>query len=40
MFDHYAHLGGATFGAMYYMYGPRWWAFMRSEYQQIHSPTS
>ncbi|KAG0705596.1 hypothetical protein DFH29DRAFT_980840 [Suillus ampliporus] len=40
MFDHYAHLGGAAFGVMYYMYGPQWWAFMRSEYQQLHSPTS
>ncbi|KAG2346696.1 hypothetical protein BDR05DRAFT_958846 [Suillus weaverae] len=40
MFDHYAHLGGAAFGAIYYMYGPQWWAFMRGEYQQLHSPTS
>ncbi|KAH7922601.1 rhomboid-domain-containing protein [Leucogyrophana mollusca] len=29
MFDHYAHLGGAAFGAMYYMYGPSWWNYMR-----------
>ncbi|KAG1764054.1 hypothetical protein EDD22DRAFT_1049945 [Suillus occidentalis] len=40
MFDHYAHLGGAAFGAIYYMYGPQWWAFMRGGYQQLHSPTS
>ncbi|KAG2048076.1 hypothetical protein BDR06DRAFT_963174 [Suillus hirtellus] len=40
MFDHYAHLGGAAFGAVYYMYGPQWWTFMRGEYQQLHSPTS
>jgi len=40
MFDHYAHLGGAAFGAIYYMYGPQWWTFMRGEYQQLHSPTS
>ncbi|KAG2121870.1 hypothetical protein DEU56DRAFT_833416 [Suillus clintonianus] len=40
MFDHYAHLGGAAFGAMYYMYGPQWWAFMRNKYQRLRSPTS
>lgn len=40
MFDHYAHLGGAAFGAIYYMYGPQWWTFMRGEYQQLHSPTT
>ncbi|KAG1864903.1 hypothetical protein F4604DRAFT_1782701 [Suillus subluteus] len=40
MFDHYAHLGGAAFGALYYMYGPQWWAFMRGGYQQLHSPAS
>lgn len=38
MFDHYAHLGGAAFGAMYYMYGPEWWTFLRSQYQQRQSP--
>ncbi|KAG2071539.1 hypothetical protein BDR04DRAFT_1098000 [Suillus decipiens] len=40
MFDHYAHLGGAAFGVIYYMYGPQCWAFMRGEYQQLRSPTS
>ncbi|KAH7913821.1 hypothetical protein BJ138DRAFT_1133792 [Hygrophoropsis aurantiaca] len=29
MFDHYAHLGGAAFGVMYYMYGPTWWNYLR-----------
>jgi len=38
MFDHYAHLGGAAFGAIYYMYGPQWWTFLRSEYQQRQPP--
>ncbi|KIM88094.1 hypothetical protein PILCRDRAFT_813998 [Piloderma croceum F 1598] len=28
-FDHYAHLGGAAFGAFYYLYGPAWWDYMR-----------
>jgi len=28
-FDHYAHLGGAAFGALYYMYGMRVWDAMR-----------
>ena len=28
-FDHYAHLGGAAFGALYYMYGMRMWDAMR-----------
>jgi len=28
-FDHYAHLGGAAFGALYYMYGMRSWDAMR-----------
>ncbi|OJA11968.1 hypothetical protein AZE42_07247 [Rhizopogon vesiculosus] len=40
MFDHYAHLGGAAFGAVYYIYGPQWWTFLRSQYQQRQSPTS
>lgn len=25
LFDHYAHLGGAAFGAVYYYYGTPWW---------------
>ncbi|KAH9981014.1 hypothetical protein BGW80DRAFT_304415 [Lactifluus volemus] len=29
LFDHFAHLGGATLGAMYYMYGIRAWDAMR-----------
>lgn len=31
MFDHWAHLGGAAFGALYYMYGPAYWKFWRQE---------
>lgn len=29
MFDHWAHLGGAAFGALYYAYGPQLWTWMR-----------
>ena len=29
MFDHYAHLGGAAFGALYYAYGPQLWNMFR-----------
>ncbi|TFL05282.1 hypothetical protein BDV98DRAFT_501208, partial [Pterulicium gracile] len=29
MFDHYAHLGGAAFGAVYWMYGPAMWDRLR-----------
>lgn len=29
LFDHYAHLGGAAFGALYYYYGTSWWNFQR-----------
>ncbi|KIK60519.1 hypothetical protein GYMLUDRAFT_200694 [Collybiopsis luxurians FD-317 M1] len=29
MFDHWAHLGGAAFGAMYYYCGPRIWSSTR-----------
>ncbi|KAJ7043569.1 hypothetical protein C8F04DRAFT_1072556 [Mycena alexandri] len=29
-FDHFAHLGGAAFGAAYYVYGPRFWNWMRA----------
>ncbi|KAJ7155442.1 hypothetical protein C8R43DRAFT_1087522 [Mycena crocata] len=28
-FDHFAHLGGALFGAAYYVYGPRFWNWLR-----------
>lgn len=30
MFDHYAHLGGAAFGAFYYAYGPEIWDVFRT----------
>jgi membrane associated rhomboid family serine protease len=30
LFDHWAHLGGAAFGVLYYYYGPAFWDFMRS----------
>ena len=29
LFDHYAHLGGAMFGVLYYRYGIRWWEDLR-----------
>ncbi|GBE86152.1 Uncharacterized protein SCP_0900290 [Sparassis crispa] len=29
LFDHYAHLGGAAFGALYFMYGPSVWESFR-----------
>lgn len=29
--DHWAHLGGAAFGAAYYAYGPKLWARLRDE---------
>jgi rhomboid-like protein len=28
-FDHFAHLGGAVFGAIYYAYGPQFWNWLR-----------
>ena len=30
MLDHWAHLGGAAFGALYYAYGPQLWDWMRA----------
>jgi hypothetical protein len=33
--DHWAHLGGAAFGAVYYAYGPTFWTFMRRSHQSI-----
>ncbi|KAI0315883.1 hypothetical protein OF83DRAFT_308253 [Amylostereum chailletii] len=30
LFDHYAHMGGAAFGAAYYMCGMKWWDACRS----------
>ncbi|KAI0057211.1 rhomboid-domain-containing protein [Artomyces pyxidatus] len=29
LFDHYAHLGGAAFGGLYYAYGMDWWDKVR-----------
>jgi len=29
VFDHWAHLGGAAFGVLYYKYGPQWWRYLR-----------
>lgn len=37
-FDHYAHLGGAAFGALYYLYGPRIWDTVRL--MNLGAPTS
>ena len=28
-FNHWAHLGGVAFGALYWAYGPRAWEFFR-----------
>jgi rhomboid-like protein len=33
MFDHYAHLGGAAFGVLYYNYGPEFWNHMRRAFK-------
>ncbi|KAI0050946.1 hypothetical protein FA95DRAFT_1593565 [Auriscalpium vulgare] len=30
IFDHYAHLGGAVFGGLYYTYGIQWWDSLRT----------
>ncbi|KAF8273187.1 hypothetical protein EI94DRAFT_56116 [Lactarius quietus] len=38
-FDHYAHLGGAAFGALYYMYGMRAWDAMRVHAVKSERPT-
>ncbi|KAF8216458.1 hypothetical protein K438DRAFT_1657740 [Mycena galopus ATCC 62051] len=29
-FDHFAHLAGAAFGGIYYVYGPRYWNWLRA----------
>ncbi|KAJ7623247.1 hypothetical protein FB45DRAFT_837319 [Roridomyces roridus] len=29
-FDHIAHMGGTAFGAVYYVYGPRFWSWLRT----------
>lgn len=31
MFDHWAHLGGAAFGAIYWKYGPSIWDALRAD---------
>ncbi|KLO17916.1 hypothetical protein SCHPADRAFT_867276 [Schizopora paradoxa] len=33
MFDHWAHLGGAAFGAIYWKYGPSFWDALRADYE-------
>ena len=38
-FDHYAHLGGAAFGALYYMYGMQGWDAMRVHALKSEGPT-
>ncbi|KAN0088917.1 hypothetical protein V8E55_005974 [Tylopilus felleus] len=35
LFDHYAHLGGAAFGALYYAYGDEVWTLMKDLYRKI-----
>ncbi|KAH0836348.1 hypothetical protein J3R83DRAFT_7901 [Lanmaoa asiatica] len=35
LFDHYAHLGGAAFGTLYYAYGNEVWTFMKKLYRTI-----
>jgi len=32
LFDHWAHLGGAAFGAIYWKYGPPIWNSLRADY--------
>jgi len=34
MFDHYAHVGGAAFGAFYYAYGSAWWDSLRVRFSR------
>lgn len=31
MFDHWAHLGGAAFGVIYWKYGPSFWDALRAD---------
>jgi len=40
LFDHYAHLGGAAFGAFYYAYGPEIWDFFRTVNPMPYKPPS
>jgi len=35
MFDHWAHLGGAAFGVLYYNYGPTYWQKLRADTTKI-----
>jgi hypothetical protein len=30
LFNHWTHLGGVAFGALYHCVGPSWWTFLRS----------
>ena len=30
LFDHWAHLSGALFGVLYYIYGPEFWNQLRA----------
>ncbi|KAG9318935.1 hypothetical protein JVU11DRAFT_1049 [Chiua virens] len=38
LFDHYAHLGGATFGVLYHVYGDEFWTSMKQLYRKIIGP--
>ncbi|KAF6753062.1 hypothetical protein DFP72DRAFT_435485 [Ephemerocybe angulata] len=40
VFDHWAHLGGAAFGVIYYAYGPAFWAHMRRTFEIPPPPSS
>ncbi|KAG6852927.1 hypothetical protein C0991_008072 [Blastosporella zonata] len=37
-FDHWAHLGGAAFGAAYYCYGPAFWQNLRRTFDTTTTP--
>ncbi|KAF8972677.1 hypothetical protein BDZ97DRAFT_1649500 [Flammula alnicola] len=36
-FDHWAHLGGAAFGVLYYKYGPSYWRYLREVSSKVES---
>ncbi|KAG8214980.1 hypothetical protein J3R82DRAFT_8383 [Butyriboletus roseoflavus] len=38
LFDHYAHLGGAAFGVLYYVHGNELWIHMKELYRKIAGP--
>lgn len=40
LFDHYAHLGGAAFGALYWRYGAHWWDNLRVSTNKSSSSSS